>query len=79
MNYIAILTTMAQIDGPPGYGGFRPESMRPLSTSIGAGIPGGPARPGPAEAPLGMPLYDPTRHTRPNNFEDSYPAAGAPK
>jgi len=33
--YHNLLTTMAQLDGPPGYGGFRPETMRQLSASIG--------------------------------------------
>lgn len=74
--YHKILTTMAQIDGPPVYGGFRPDPMRPLSASIGAGIPGGPMRHGPS--PIGMPLYDPNMHTRPSHFEDSYAGAANP-
>jgi hypothetical protein len=64
---------MAQIDGPPVYGGFRTDGMHPLSTSIGAGIPGGPVRPEPS--PIGMPLYNPNKHVRPSHFEESYPGA----
>lgn len=61
--YRKLLTTMAQLDGPPGYGGFRPDSMHPLSNSIGMGMAGGPLRPGPADpGSIGMPLYDATKH-----------------
>ena len=67
---------MAQIDGPHAYGGFRPESMRPLSASIGTGIPGGPPRHN--QAPIGMPLYDPNIHTRPSHFEESFPGGVKP-
>lgn len=68
---------MAQLDGPPGYGGFRPDSMHPLSNSIGMGMAGGPLRPGPADpGSIGMPLYDAVKHQRPSHFEDVYGGGG---
>ena len=51
---------MAQIEGPPGYGGFRHDPMRPMSSSIGMGIGGAPGtRPPPVDPnSIGMPLYN---------------------
>ena len=65
---------MAQIEGPPGYGGFRHDPMRPMSSSIGMGIGSAPGtRPPPVDPnSIGMPLYNPNKHMRPSNFEDAY-------